>query len=331
MKKKTFLIVGGDGFLASHIINLLKNKNHNYFFTSRKPKKKLQKNCIYINFSNEKFDKIKFIKVINKIDFIIFLIAKVGGIIYNSKQKYDPTEGVRHLKFIANKIERYKDHNKILKFVFISSACVYPAYIKNVNKLREHDAFLGLPHQSNYDYSLTKRLQEIYMAAFIKIPNVSYLILRPFNFYGPKDDFESINSHVIPSLIKKFYHYTKNKKKIVINGDMEASRNFLYVEDVADLIIKLSLKQKTINTTINLGSEYIYKIKDIIKTLKILFSDIYKDVDYSKIYFDKKEIYNGQKTRSCNTKLLRSFVPNYKFTSLEMGLSKTLKSIKNEK
>ena len=323
MKNKRFFLIGGDSFLAKRVSKILLKKKYEYFYTSRRIPKNKSKHCVYLDLEKKTYDSKKFKKVLNNIDYLIYFIAEVGGVYYNHNKSYDINIGVNQISYLFSLISKYKIESQKIKFIYISSACVYSDKNKNT-KYKESDGFLNTPHYSNFNYSLSKRLQEIYVSYFKQKFQNNYLILRPFNFYGPEDNFFNINSHVIPSLISKFINSIKFKKRIEINGDVNSVRNFIYVDDVANLIVGFSIKAKAKDVTINIGSEMSNSVYDIVKYLEIYFEKNYSIFDKNLITYKKLNKFIGQNKRNCDTTLLRKYFPNYNFIDLEKGLKKTL-------
>lgn len=323
MKNNRFLLIGGDSFLARRVAKILVKKKYEYFYTSRRIRKNISNQSIYLDLDKKSYDSKKFKKVINNIDYMIYFIANVGGVYYNHNQVYDINIGVNQLSFLFSIISQYKNNSQKIKFIYISSACVYSDKIQN-NSYKESDGFTNLPHYSNFHYSLSKRLQELYVSSYNHIFDSDFIILRPFNFYGPEDNFFDIHSHVIPSLISKFVDCIKLNKKIEITGDTQSIRNFIFVDDVANLIISISKKPNVKNITVNIGSEEANSIEDILNFLILYFKKNYSQFDKNYIYYKKLKNFSGQSIRKCDTSILRKYFPNYNFVKLEEGLIKTL-------
>lgn len=319
--KKKYLIIGGDSFLSKNICDLFDEKKISFFVTSRR--KNRNKNFIYLNLgSKDNHNDIKMLKkVINKVDIIIFNVAFVGGVLFNLKSKITLDSHIRPLLDFINILIANKTSKKDLKFIFISSACVYPPYKKNI-KYSEQMGDVLLPDRSNFTYAMSKRVMENICKSLSIYKNINYLILRPFNFYGPYDNFNEKTGHVISSLIKKFENFVYHNKPIKILGDLKSSRNFVFISDVVNVIILLSQNSKCSNTTINIGSEFNYRISDI----KDVLNKIYSKKTSKKIkIINKKSIGVAQKYRSCDTKLLRKYIgKNFKFTNLDEGIAKTI-------
>lgn len=319
--KKKYLIVGRDSFLSKNIIDLLIHKKITYYSTTRR--KNISNNSIYLDLCNKnsqiELDKLN--KIINEVDIIIFNIAFVGGVLFNSNSKIKLSDHVSPLIEFINILNEKKISKRNLKFIFISSACVYPPFKKNIY-YSEEMGDKNLPDRSNFIYAISKRVMENICKSISNNKNINYLILRPFNFYGPYDNFDEYKGHVISSLIKKFDNFIKSNKTIKILGDLNSTRNFVYISDVAKIVLKLAENDRCTNTTINIGSELSYSIKNIKDELLNIYN---KKTNKKIIVSNSKSIGVAQKFRSCNTKLLRKYIgKNFKFIPLNEGISKTV-------
>ena len=154
----------------------------------------------------------------------------------------------------------------------------------------------------------------------------------PTNLYGPNDKYTGIDAHVIPALIEKFHQAKiKKNKKVEIWGDGKAKREFLFVNDFADLLVKfIKFNKNKINkitnssSIINIGSG-----KEV--TVKNLAINIKKVTKFKgDLFFNKKKLV-GKKRNCLNSSKLKKLFPNIIFTKLNEGLSKTYLSFLKDK
>ena len=124
----------------------------------------------------------------------------------------------------------------------------------------------------------------------------------PTNTYGPNDNYNKLNSHFIPALIKKIYHLKKNKgKKLILWGDGKAKREVIYVDDIADACV-FFMNKKIKETMINIGTGKDYSIREYAnKILKLLLPN--KKI---KIKYDLKKP-NGTPRKVMNVRLARRY------------------------
>jgi GDP-L-fucose synthase len=161
---------------------------------------------------------------------VIHCAAKVGGLGGNMNLKgeffYD------NIMINTNVIESCRKYG-IQKLVCFLSTCVFPDNIEY--PLTEKKIHLGEPHTSNYPYAYAKRMADIQIRAYREQYNLNYVSVIPTNIYGPQDNFNLENGHVIPSLIHKCYLSKKNNTPFRIWGSGKPLREFIYSEDVAKL------------------------------------------------------------------------------------------------
>ena len=125
---------------------------------------------------------------------------------------------------------------KIENFVNILSTCIFPH--ENITyPLTSEQIDNGVPHPSNYGYSYAKRLSGYETQIFRNVLNKNWYSVVPTNLYGPYDNFNLEDSHLIPGMIHRAYLAKKNNEKFVIWGDGSPLRQFVYSEDMARLIV----------------------------------------------------------------------------------------------
>ena len=151
---------------------------------------------------------------------------------------------------------------------------------------------------------------------------IKYTYCLPANIYGPHDNFHPLNSHVVPGLIRRFCDSKENNEdEILIWGDGSARRDFLYIDDCVDAIIKLAEVQ--LLGPVNVSSKTLTSIKELSKLIKI--SSKFKGL----IKYDKTKL-SGQKQRIMDTSKTDNigWIPKI---SLEEGIQKTIKWFKENR
>jgi len=162
--------------------------------------------------------------------YVFLAAAKVGGIhannVYRAAFIYD------NLMMEANVINSAKVHG-VTKLLFLGSSCIYPKFAEQ--PLKEESLLTGLLESTNEPYAIAKiagiKLCEAYRAQY----NCNFISVMPTNLYGPNDNYDLNNSHVLPALIRKF-HTAKVQKEphVEIWGTGTPKREFLHVNDLAD-------------------------------------------------------------------------------------------------
>ena len=229
-KKSKIFIAGHKGMVGSAILNYLKKKGYKNLITESKSK---------LNLLSQK-DTQNFISRINP-DFIIIAAAKVGGILAN--QKYKANFIYENLMIQTNIIHSaYKAGIK--KIIFLGSSCIYPKFSKQPIK---EDYFLsGKLETTNDAYAIAKIAGVKMCEAYNQQHDLNYVCLMPTNLYGPNDNYNVLNSHFFPALIKKIHNAKKsNKKEITIWGNGKAKRELMFVDDLA-VACEFFLKKKQI-------------------------------------------------------------------------------------
>lgn len=252
MDYKNLLIAGGSGFLGSHLQNAIHNDDsvRNWKVTAPRSKK--------FDFRNL----TDAIEALKNQDIVINLAANVGGIGYN--QAYPGKLFYDNITIGVNLLEaaRICDVSKVVQ---IGTVCSYPK-ITNT-PFKEEDLWLGFPEETNAPYGIAKKALIVMGDSYSKQYDMNIISLLIVNLYGPGDNFNLEQSHVIPALIRKFVEAKENNSpNVTLWGSGNASREFLYVKDAADGIMKATrFYDKTF--PINLGSGKEITIKDLSKKI----------------------------------------------------------------
>ncbi len=295
------IVTGGSGFLVSHLCSKLIEENHAVFVPRSKS---------FDLTNKDKCDKL--INYMGVPDVVVHLAARCGGIGANMQNpgKYF----YENMMMGINVIESCREF-KVPKIILIGTVCSYP---KNCAvPFKESEIWHGFPEETNAPYGVAKKSLYVMLDAYQKQYGLNSTILVPTNLYGPNDKFEDASSHVIPALIKKIYHAKVNEQSTVeVWGDGSASREFLYVKDAADAIVK-SIYTRTDTTPINLGTGEEVKIKDLANRIKNL------------LHYEGKLVFNhnlpnGQPRRCVDTTLAKNILHFKAKTDLNSGLQSTV-------
>ena len=248
----------------------------------------------------------------NQITSIIHCAAKVGGVKANMDRMYDYF--IENALININVLKAIKE-NKLSKSITISSTCIFPENASlPFSETSLHD---GPPHHSNYGYSHSKRLLDIGLNAMYDQYSLASINLIPCNLYGVNDNYNINDSHVIPSLIHKCYLAKKDNTKFEVWGSGNAEREFLFANDLADIIKKTNDSDENISGSIIISPDETYKIKDIVEI-------IVDKLDFNgKIIFDKSKPEGVLKKSTSNNKFRKIF-PQFEFTPIEKGIELTI-------
>jgi GDP-L-fucose synthase len=212
-------------------------------------------------------------------------------------------------------IQHYSYLNRIEKFVGIGTVCSYPKFTEV--PFKEENLWIGYPEETNAPYGLAKKMMMVQSQGYKEQYGLNTIHLLLVNLYGPNDDFDLENSHVIPALIRKFTEAKREgKEEIILWGTGNASREFLYVDDAARAII-LATKKYHKTEPVNIGSSNEIKIKDLAESVKDVLN--YK----GKITWDISKP-DGQPKRFLDTSRAKERFGFVAETELKKGLAKTI-------
>ena len=271
---KIFL-AGHKGLVGSAILRKLKKKNYkNIIIADRKKLDLLSQGSVY-----------KFLKK-NKPDIVIIAAAKVGGVLNNSR--YGADFIYENLQ-IQNNLINGSYINKIRKLIFLGSSCIYPKNSKQ--PIKEEYLLNGKLEETNEPYAISKIAGVKMCEAFNKQYNTNYLCLMPTNTYGPNDNYDLLDSHFFPALIRKAYECKlKGKKSIEVWGSGKPLRELIFVDDIADACIYFMTK-KIKYSLVNIGvgkdmtiKKYVnFLLKKLNLKVKIKFNTSRPDGVYRKV------------------------------------------------
>jgi GDP-L-fucose synthase len=163
-----------------------------------------------------------------KIDVIIDAAAKVGGILANDTYPY---EFIMQNMLIQNNLIQAAVENKIQKFIFLGSSCIYPKMAPQ--PLKEEYLLTGPLEPTNEWYAIAKISGIMACRAARKQLGLNSVSLMPTNLYGFNDNFDLNGSHVLPAMIRKFHEAKVNNTNVTLWGTGSPYREFLHVDDMA--------------------------------------------------------------------------------------------------
>jgi len=282
--------------------------------------KSLQPNWIYLHSKDcdlNDFNQVhELLKKINP-EIIIHLAANVGGLFKNTQKRLE--------MFNSNMMMNYNllqnaYQLKIKRVVCCLSTCIFPDGLNRI--LKENDLHLGEPHVSNYGYAYAKRIMEVQCRLYNETPGYYYQCIIPTNIYGPHDNFNLNDSHVIPALIHKAFLHSINScnEPFVILGTGLPKRQFIYSIDLANIIIQLVSQNITepllICSTPESSEITILEVAQLICKLFGIYNVIPSEISNSNN--------DGQQIKTACPDRLLKLIPNITFTTLEKGIKETI-------
>jgi len=298
---KRVVVTGGGGFLGSFVVKRLREFGCHSLTVPRSRE-----------FDLREKEQVNRVFETAQPDVVIHLAAMVGGIGANRKHpgRFFYDSAIMGIQMI----ESARVHN-VKKFVSVGTVCSYPKFTPV--PFREEDLWKGYPEETNAPYGLAKKALLVQIQSYRQEYNFPGIYLIPVNLYGPGDNFDLESSHVIPALIRKCVEgRQENRPAIEVWGTGSATREFLYVEDAADAILRAAEKYDS-PEPVNLGSGQEISIRDL-ATLICELTNYTGQVEWDKTKPD------GQPRRCLDTtRAFESFGWRSKTTFRE-GLRKTI-------
>jgi GDP-L-fucose synthase len=242
----TILVAGGSGLVGSAIVRELKRLNQDVVGISSKEVDLLDR--------DKTFEFIKSLKPTAIID----SAAKVGGIGGNNSY---PVEFLSQNLQIQSNLMDAAHAAKVSKFVFLGSSCIYPRDC--AQPIKEEYLLTGALEHSNSAYAVAKIAGIELIKSYRKEYGYKWISVMPTNMYGPNDNFDLENGHVLPVLIRKFVEAKRSGNgKVILWGSGSPLREFLHVDDLAKAVLLCMDKYDDANQ-INIGSGQEVSIKDL--------------------------------------------------------------------
>ena len=242
----TILVAGGTGLVGSAIVRELARVNKKVIGISSKDVNLLDR--------AKTFSYIKDLKP----NVIIDAAAKVGGV--GSNNAY-PVEFLSQNLQIQTNLMDAAHEVKVEKFVFLGSSCIYPRNC--AQPIKEDYLLTGELEQTNSAYAIAKIAGIELIKSYRKEYGYSWISVMPTNLYGPNDNFDLENGHVLPVLIRKLIEANgNNSPEVVLWGSGTPLREFLHVDDLAKAVL-VCLEKYDDSQQINIGSGDEISIKDL--------------------------------------------------------------------
>ena len=205
------------------------------------------------------------------------------------------------------------------KLIACLSTCIFPDKPFFDKPLIETDLHLGPPHDSNSAYAYAKRLLETQCVAYQKQYGDNFICVVPTNIYGPEDNFNLDDAHVIPALIHKCYLAKQNNEYFYISGTGNPLRQFIYSRDLALGIMLVLENYKEMSSIIIAPDETNEKSIGYVAKL------IAKEFGYEHmIKFDESKT-DGQYKKTVSNNKFNELSNNFHFTKIEEGIKSTIK------
>jgi GDP-L-fucose synthase len=296
MNYNNVLVTGGKGLVGSEFLNYNKTNSSEF-------------NLMYQNDIIDMLNKYKPESIIHTAGYV----GGLGANMNNLAEFY-----YRNTLINTNLIhESYKFGIK--KMICFLSTCIFPDKIDY--PLTEEKIHLGPPHDSNFAYAYAKRMVDVQIESYNKSYNTKYFSVIPTNIYGPNDNYNLNNGHVVPTLIHKVYNAIKTNSDVTVWGSGKPLREFIYSKDVAKICENLIENYNDTNPII-LSNSIEVSIEELVTTI----CDIMKFKN--KIIWDKTKP-DGQYKKTTDNSNLKKIIPDLTFTKLYDGLEETIHFFQN--
>jgi GDP-L-fucose synthase len=251
-KEAKIYVAGHNGMVGSAISRKLENEGYsNIVFRTSKELDLRDQYAVNDFFESQ------------KPEYIFLAAAKVGGIMANSTYKAD---FIYDNLMMQNNIIHASHKNQVNKLLFLGSSCIYPKEAKQ--PIQESYLLTGALEPTNEPYAIAKiaglKLCEFYKEQY----GDNFFSIMPTNLYGPNDNYDLQNSHVLPALIRKFHEAKINgDPSVELWGSGMPKREFLYVEDLAEACVFL-MNEYNGSTLLNVGTGKDLSILELAEKIK---------------------------------------------------------------
>jgi GDP-L-fucose synthase len=251
-KNSKIYIAGHSGMVGSAIVRLLERQGY---------KNLLKVSSKNLDLRNQLSVKTFFEK--EKPDYVFLSAAKVGGIHANNTYR---AEFIYDNLMIQSNIIHQSFLNGVKKLLFLGSSCIYPKFAPQ--PLKEESLLSGFLEKTNQPYAIAK-IAGIELCNSYRVQyGCNFISAMPTNLYGPNDNYDIENSHVLPALLRKFITAKrKNNPQVEIWGTGNPRREFMHVDDLADACLFLMNNYSEIDL-VNIGTGTDVSIKTLAEIVK---------------------------------------------------------------
>jgi GDP-L-fucose synthase len=295
------LVTGGSGFLGSHLVEALRAKNLGEIVAPRAREFDL---CDQAQ-TERLFDEVR-------PDLVYHLAARVGGIGANRRH---PGTFFRDNMAMGLHVLEAARKAQTRKVVIAGTVCAYPKHTPV--PFHEDDLWNGYPEETNAPYGIAKKALLVMAQAYRAEFGSNFVMVFPVNLYGPRDNFDLEDSHVIPAMIRKLDDARRNgAEEVILWGDGTPTREFLYVEDCVEGLCAAGERYDGAEP-VNLGSGHEIAMHDLATTIG-------RAVGFTRrIEWDPKQP-NGQPRRSLDVRRAKARFGFEAKTPLAEGLALTI-------
>ncbi|MFM9005696.1 MAG: GDP-L-fucose synthase family protein [Flavobacteriales bacterium] len=251
-KSSRIFIAGHRGMVGSAIQRKLEREDHDVLITRKSSELDLRNQSAVETFFRQE-----------KPEYVFLSAAKVGGIHANNVYRGD---FIYDNLMIECNVIRESHTSGVKKLLFLGSSCIYPKLAPQ--PLREDSLLSGTLESTNEPYAIAKIAGIKMCEAFRDQYGCNFISAMPTNLYGPNDNYDLNNSHVLPAMIRKFHEAKENDNShVYLWGTGAPMREFLHVDDLADACYFL-MQQYDGKEFVNVGTGVDLTIKDLALTIQ---------------------------------------------------------------
>ena len=300
-------IAGHRGMVGSAILRALKDKGYTNF---------LLRTSSELDLRNQQ--EVAAFFAAEKPDYVFLAAAKVGGIVANNTYKAD---FIYENLMIQNNVIHQAYVNKVKKLMFLGSSCIYPKMAPQ--PLKEEYLLTGILEPTNEPYAIAKIAGIKMCDSYRDQYGCNFISVMPTNLYGPNDNYDLKNSHVLPAMLRKFITAKRNNDaSVTIWGTGSPKREFLYADELADACLFL-MESHNDSGLVNIGVGDDISILDLVLLVK-------KIVGFEGDVLTDTTKPDGTPRKLMDVSKLNNLGWEAKIT-LEEGIQKVFDEIKNTK
>ncbi|MFO0604588.1 MAG: GDP-L-fucose synthase [Polyangiales bacterium] len=248
---RSVLVTGGSGFLGSHVVDALRARGVERVAVPR---------AAEFDLTDAAQARAMFEK--HRPDVVMHLAARVGGIGANRRQ---PGTFFRDNMAMGLNVLEEARRAGTAKVVVAGTICAYPKFAPV--PFREDDLWNGYPEETNAPYGIAKKALLVMAQAYRQEFGSNFVVVFPVNLYGPRDNFDLEDSHVIPAMIRKFIDAdARGERTVTLWGDGTPTREFLYVDDAAEGLV-MAAERYDDPDPVNLGAGFEISMRDLATTI----------------------------------------------------------------
>ena len=293
------LVTGGTGMVGNAIKKVIDDQSVYTFLSSR--------DCDLTDY-NATRDMFEYVKP----DYVIHLAACVGGLYRNMNNKVEMLEKNLMINF---NVLKCCHESKVKRCVSCLSTCIFPNH--TTFPIDESMLHQGPPHESNDAYAYAKRMLEIHSKAYRENYGDDFVCVIPTNIYGTHDNYNLRDAHVIPALIHRCYLNKSNGEPFVVRGTGKPLRQFIFADDLAQLILwTLKSEQSFESIILSVSEKDEQSIEQVARKIAQCF-------DYEHMIRFDDSYADGQYKKTADNSLLIKH-NDFKFTDFDIGIAKSV-------